>query len=69
LISGKSSSLLPSEEGGLFCASWKRHLPLRELFARRNPMAASLLKKNAAWRDQLADYRTALEYDRSNLTP
>jgi hypothetical protein len=27
-------------------------------------MAAGLLKKNAAWSDYLADYRTALEYDR-----
>jgi len=26
-------------------------------------------EKNAAWSDQLADYPTALEYDRSNLTP
>jgi hypothetical protein len=32
-------------------------------------MPAGLLKKNAAWSAQLSDYRTALEYDRSNLTP
>jgi hypothetical protein len=32
-------------------------------------MGAGLLKKNAAWSDLLADYRKALEYDRSNITP
>jgi hypothetical protein len=30
-------------------------------------MVAGLLKKNAAWSDWLADYRKALEYDRSNI--
>jgi hypothetical protein len=69
LISGKTSSVLPSEEGGLFCVPWKRRRTVRELFVRLNAMAAGLLKKNAAWSDYLADYRTALEYDRSNITP
>jgi hypothetical protein len=32
-------------------------------------MPPGLLKKNAALSDELTDYRTALEYDRSNLTP
>jgi hypothetical protein len=53
----------------VFWVSWKRHLSFREFFARRNPMPPGLLKKNAAWSDELTDYRTALEYDRSNLTP
>jgi hypothetical protein len=69
LISGKTSSVPLSEEDGLFCVLWKRHRPVRKLFVRLNPMAAGLLKKNAAWRDYLADYRIALEYDRSNLPP
>src|SRR5262245_66396358 len=57
LISGKTSSDLGCEHGRLLSLSWKRHPPLRELFARRNPISAGLLKKNAAWSDQLADYR------------
>src|SRR5215469_2839765 len=51
LIGGKTSLVLRLEGGGLFCLLRKRHLPLREFFARRNPMPAGLLKKNAAWSD------------------
>jgi hypothetical protein len=45
LIGVKTSSVLPSEEGGLFCVSWKRYRSVRKLFVRLNPMAAGLLKK------------------------
>jgi hypothetical protein len=32
LIKGKASSVLPSEDSGPFCVSWKRHRPVRKLF-------------------------------------
>jgi len=50
LISGKRlQSYHPSRR--LFCVPWKRYRPLRKLFVRLNPLAAGLLKKNAAWSD------------------
>src|SRR6478609_459877 len=45
LIRGKTSSVLPSEDSGPFCVSWKRHRPVRKLLVRLSPMAAGLLKK------------------------
>jgi hypothetical protein len=39
------------------------------IFVRLNPLTAGLLKKNAASGDYMGDYPTALEYDRSNITP
>src|SRR5215510_5524222 len=45
LIRGKTSSVLPSDDSGPFCVSWKRHRPVRKLFVRLGPMAAGLLKK------------------------
>ena len=50
LISGKRlQSYHPKRR--TVCVSWKRYRPVRKLFARLNPLAAGLLKKNAAWSD------------------
>jgi hypothetical protein len=40
-----------------------------QTFCATKPIRDGFIEKNAACSDQLADYPTALEYDRSNITP
>jgi hypothetical protein len=48
--------------------AWKRYRPVRN-FCATKPIDGGFIEKNAASGDYMGDYPTALEYDRSNITP
>jgi len=40
-----------------------------QTFCATKPNSCGFIEKNAAWDDYMGDYPTALENDRSNITP